>query len=62
VFLVTYLNQVKFCQDMQLKKHQLRPAGSQTPGGRQAGRGLAARRGYRYDPITTRDTLLISRI
>jgi hypothetical protein len=38
------------------KKHQLRPAGGQTPGGRYADRGLATRRAYRYDPITTRDT------
>jgi hypothetical protein len=26
------------------------------------GRGLAARRVYRYDPITTRDTFLIFRV
>jgi hypothetical protein len=36
------------------KKKQLHPAGGQTPG-----RGLATRRAYCYDPITTRDTFLI---
>jgi hypothetical protein len=35
------------------KKHQLRPAGGQIPGGPYAGRGLSARRAYRYDPMTT---------
>jgi hypothetical protein len=34
-------------------------AGGQTLGGRKAGWGLATRRAYRYDPITTRDTFLI---
>jgi hypothetical protein len=38
------------------------PAGGQTPGGRKVGRGLAACRAYRYDPITTRETLLIFRV
>jgi hypothetical protein len=40
---------VKMCN----LKHQLRPAGAQTPG---------SRRAYHYDPITTRDTILIFRV
>jgi hypothetical protein len=44
------------------KKHQSRPAGGQTPGGQTAAWGLATRMAYCYDPITTRDTLLIFRV
>jgi hypothetical protein len=33
------------------KEHETRPVGSQTSGGRKAGRGLAALRAYRHDPL-----------